>query len=52
MVKGTCNTAASDTTSELYVRKCHTGRTRYRANEWRLFGRNQGGTVEYFVSHP
>ena len=33
MVKGICTPAASDTTSELRVRKCHAGCARYRVNE-------------------
>ena len=33
LVQEACDPAADDTTSELRVRKCHAGRTRYRANE-------------------
>ena len=52
MVKWLCNGFLYDTTSEPHGRKCPAGSTRYCANEWRYMYRNQGGTVEYFVSHP
>ena len=42
LVKGFRAPAENDTTSEPYVRKCHTGCARYRVNEW-LWASEQPG---------
>ena len=34
LLRGSCDPAPDDTTSEPHARKCHAGRTRYSANEW------------------
>lgn len=34
LLRGFCTPALTNTTSELYVRKCHTGCARYCVNEW------------------
>ena len=51
MVQGICNTAGDDTTSEPPGRNARTGAP-VKASMSDGYGRNQGGTVEYFVSHP
>ena len=51
LVQGFCNTAACDTTSEPPGGNTGTG-TPVKASMSDGESRNQGGTVEYFVSHP
>ena len=51
LVQRFCNTAGDDTTSELMVGNGHPGAP-VIASMSDGYGRNQGGTVEYFVSHP
>ena len=51
LVKGFCNTASCDTTSEPWERNVPSG-TPVKASMSDGNCRNQGGTVEYFVSHP
>ena len=51
MVQGICNTAGDDTTSEPPGRNARTGAP-VKASMSDGESRNQGGTVEYFVSHP
>ena len=51
MVKGFCKTAFCDTTSELQGRNVLSGAP-VKASMSDGNCRNQGGTVEYFVSHP
>ena len=52
MVQGICNTAGIDTTSEPPVGNGRTGAPVKASMSGGFFNRNQGGTVEYFVSHP
>ena len=51
LVQGFRTPADSDTTSELPGGNTGTGAP-VKASMSDGFGRNQGGTVEYFVSHP
>ena len=51
LVQGICNTAEDDTTSEPQIGNGLPGAP-VRAPMSDGYGRNQGGTVEYFVSHP
>ena len=51
MVKGICTPAWIDTTSEPPVGNGRTGAP-VKASMSDGLSRNQGGTVEYFVSHP
>ena len=51
LVRGFCKTASHDTTSEPPGRNARMGAP-ITASMSDGFVRNQGGTVEYFVSHP
>ena len=51
LVQGIRNTAGDDTTSELRGRNAPTGAPVKASMSGRAIC-NQGGTVEYFVSHP
>ena len=51
LVQGICNTAEDDTTSEPQIGNGLPGAP-VKASMSDGYGRNQGGTVEYFVSHP
>ena len=51
LVQGVCNTALDDTTSEPPDGNIGTGAP-VKASMSDGWCRNQGGTVEYFVSHP
>ena len=51
LVRGFCKTAPHDTTSELPGRNARMGAPIIASMSGREIC-NQGGTVEYFVSHP
>ena len=51
LVKRLCAERPADTTSEPWGRNAPPGAP-VRASMSDGYGRNQGGTVEYFVSHP
>ena len=50
-MQGVCTPAEDDTTSELQIGNGLPGAP-VKASMSDGYGRNQGGTVEYFVSHP
>ena len=50
-MQGVCTPAEDDTTSELQIGNGLPGAP-VKASMSDGCGRNQGGTVEYFVSHP